>query len=266
MPRSPRPARKTRNLLTHSVFHLDLQFKSHCDPANWTYSSPGSLVDHQPRRGSGAAETGLAGSASAPALTGTIPVVLPGSSASGSGGAEDSGPRTLLQTLASRTLLTGKRSEVNNYALDSPVLPVPGRVTPPYPPPPPPAAMRNPVLPQYIHNIIVHHTHIAKPQHDTKLLKKLSKSIVLPEDPSDPAAFTVTPGLTRPPKPPWCSSKPVHKIVGSFVFLMSMGIILAIVYFNCEFSLVESCTSCLHSDLLLSFSGVSKSFKPMSMG
>ena len=89
-------------------------------------------------------------------------------------------------------------------------------------------------LPLYLQNIIMHHTHIAKPQHDTKLMKKLSKSILLPEDPSDPTAFTVTPGLTRPPKPPWCSNKPVLKIVGTFAFLMSLGIIIAILYMNCK--------------------------------
>jgi hypothetical protein len=91
------------------------------------------------------------------------------------------------------------------------------------------------ILPQYIQNIIQHHQHISKPQHDTKLLKKLSKAILLPEDPSDPAAFTVTPGLTRSPKAPWCSSKPVVKIVGTFAVLMSLGIIIAIVYVNCEY-------------------------------
>eukprot|EP00095_Tigriopus_kingsejongensis_P008186 maker-scaffold405_size181423-snap-gene-0.40 protein:Tk08186 transcript:maker-scaffold405_size181423-snap-gene-0.40-mRNA-1 annotation:"hypothetical protein EAI_00434" len=89
-------------------------------------------------------------------------------------------------------------------------------------------------LPKYIQNIIVHQQmHTPKPhQNDTKMMKKLSKQIVLPDDPSDPAAFTVTPGITRPAKPPWCSSKPVLKIVGTFAFMMSLGIILAIVYMN----------------------------------
>ena len=94
------------------------------------------------------------------------------------------------------------------------------------------------ILPQYIQNIIYHSQHAPpKPQHDAKLLKKLSKSILLPEDPADPTAFTVTPGLTRPPKAPWCSSKPVVKIVGTFAILMSLGIIIAIVYVNCEYLL-----------------------------
>lgn len=104
--------------------------------------------------------------------------------------------------------------------------------------PPAPHVPPNPntvsILPQYIQNIIYHSQHAPpKPQHDAKLLKKLSKSILLPEDPSDPTAFTVTPGLTRPPKAPWCSSKPVLKIVGTFAVLMSLGIIIAIVYVNC---------------------------------
>jgi len=90
------------------------------------------------------------------------------------------------------------------------------------------------ILPQYIQNIIYHSQHAPpKPQHDAKLLKTLSKSILLPEDPADPTAFTVTPGLTRPPKAPWCSSKPVVKIVGTFAILMSLGIIIAVVYVNC---------------------------------
>ena len=94
----------------------------------------------------------------------------------------------------------------------------------------------NSILPPYIQNIIYHSQHApTKPQHDAKLLKKLSKSILLPEDPADPTAFTVTPGLTRPPKAPWCSSKPVVKIVGTFAILMSLGIIIAIVYVNCEY-------------------------------
>jgi len=90
------------------------------------------------------------------------------------------------------------------------------------------------VLPKYLQHIIAHHTHISKPQHDAKLLKKLSKAIVLPEDPGDPAAFTVTPGLTRKPKPPWCGSKPVLKNVGCFVIIMSLIILGAIFYMNCE--------------------------------
>lgn len=88
-------------------------------------------------------------------------------------------------------------------------------------------------LPKYMHNIIVHQQmHEKKPQDESKLMRQLAKSIMLPDDPSDPAAFTVTPGLTRPPKPPWCSSKPVLKIVGTFAFMMSLGIIIAIIYLN----------------------------------
>lgn len=91
------------------------------------------------------------------------------------------------------------------------------------------------VLPQYLENIIHHHAHMAvDTKKDSKFIKKMSKAIVLPEDPSDPGAFTVTPGLTRPPKAPWCSSEPVLKIVGSFAVLMSLAIIAAIVYMKCE--------------------------------
>ena len=68
-------------------------------------------------------------------------------------------------------------------------------------------------------------------------MKKLSKHILLPDDPEDPAAFTVTPGFTRPPRKPWCSSKPIHKIVGTFAFLMTLGIIAAVLYANCKYSI-----------------------------
>jgi len=65
-----------------------------------------------------------------------------------------------------------------------------------------------------------------------KHLKKLSKHIMLPDDPEDPAAFTLTPELARPPRKPWCSSKPIPKIVGTFAFLMTCGIIAVILYAN----------------------------------
>ncbi|XP_040568620.1 uncharacterized protein [Lepeophtheirus salmonis] len=85
-------------------------------------------------------------------------------------------------------------------------------------------------VPHYLENIIQNSHNINKPQHDAKLMKKLSKCIIIPENPEDPAAFTVTPGFTGTPKPPWCSSKPVQKIVGTFVILMSLGILAAVLY------------------------------------
>ena len=76
---------------------------------------------------------------------------------------------------------------------------------------------------------------MSKEQHvDARAMKKLSKHIMLPEDPSDPAAFTVTPGLTRRPDKPWCSSKPVLKIVGTFALVMTLLILAASVYLICE--------------------------------
>ena len=96
-----------------------------------------------------------------------------------------------------------------------------------------------PQLPQCIQNIILqHHWHLTRapnlPDAKEKHLKKLSKHIMLPDDPEDPAAFTLTPELTRPPRKPWCSSKPIPKIVGTFAFLMTCGIIAAILYVNCK--------------------------------
>ena len=94
-----------------------------------------------------------------------------------------------------------------------------------------------PQLPQCIQNIILqHHWHSTRephlPEAREKHLKKLSKHILLPDDPEDPAAFTLTPELTRPPRKPWCSSKPIPKIVGTFAFLMTCGIVAAILYVN----------------------------------
>lgn len=94
-----------------------------------------------------------------------------------------------------------------------------------------------PQLPQCIQNIILqHHWHLTRepelPEAREKHLKKLSKHIMLPDDPEDPAAFTLTPELARPPRKPWCSSKPIPKIVGTFAFLMTCGIIAVILYAN----------------------------------
>ena len=97
-----------------------------------------------------------------------------------------------------------------------------------------------PQLPQCIQNIILqHHWHLTRepelPEAREKHLKKLSKHIMLPDDPEDPAAFTLTPELVRPPRKPWCSSKPIPKIVGTFAFLMTCGIIAVILYANCKY-------------------------------
>lgn len=96
-----------------------------------------------------------------------------------------------------------------------------------------------PQIPQCIQNIILqHHWHLTRepelPEAREKHLKKLSKHIMLPDDPEDPAAFTLTPELARPPRKPWCSSKPIPKIVGTFAFLMTCGIIAVILYANCK--------------------------------
>ena len=72
----------------------------------------------------------------------------------------------------------------------------------------------------------------AKAKAEAKYMKKLSKSIWLPDDPEDPAAFTQTIGFTRTARKPWCSSKPVCKIVGTFALLMTLGIVAFILYVN----------------------------------
>ena len=79
------------------------------------------------------------------------------------------------------------------------------------------------------------------PPHNPKMIKKLSRTITLPEDPSDPTAFTIpydaylkynsrnVPSRSR-------RSRQVIKIVGTFSFLMTMGIVITVLLCLCKFS------------------------------
>ena len=95
----------------------------------------------------------------------------------------------------------------------------------------------NPELPLCLQNIILQHVQNAATFPDTKaekkMKKKMSKLFVVPTDPSDPVAFTETFPDANRRKPGkrgrCCSSSPVHKIVGIFTFLMSVGILVTII-------------------------------------
>ena len=79
------------------------------------------------------------------------------------------------------------------------------------------------------------------PPQNPKMIKKLSRTITLPEDPSDPTAFTIPydaylkynsrnlPSRSR-------RSRQVIKIVGTFSFLMTMGIVITVLLCLCKFS------------------------------
>ena len=79
------------------------------------------------------------------------------------------------------------------------------------------------------------------PPQNPKMIKKMSRTITLPEDPSDPTAFTV-PYDAYDSK--WHSkhltsrsrrSRQVIKIVGTFSFLMTMGIVITVLLCLCKF-------------------------------
>ena len=78
------------------------------------------------------------------------------------------------------------------------------------------------------------------PPHNPKMIKKMSRTITLPEDPSDPTAFTVpydaydskchSKHLTSRSR----RSRQVIKIVGTFSFLMTMGIVITVLLCLCK--------------------------------
>jgi len=100
----------------------------------------------------------------------------------------------------------------------------------------------NPELPLCLQNIILQHVQNAETfpdkSSDKKMKKKMSKFFVVPEDPSDPVAFTETfPDQKRNKSKGCCGAKPVHKIVGIFTFLMSAGILIIIICVYRKFQL-----------------------------
>lgn len=66
------------------------------------------------------------------------------------------------------------------------------------------------------------------PPHNPKMIKKLSRTITLPEDPSDPTAFTIPYDASKHLPSRSRRSRQVIKIVGTFSFLMTMGIVITV--------------------------------------
>jgi len=96
------------------------------------------------------------------------------------------------------------------------------------------AAGNHDEIPPCVRNVILQQLQSPRPPSNPKMIKKLSKTINLPDDPSDPTAFTVfhdqhlqfynIPKYKSRSK----SSRQVAKIVGTFSFLMTMGIIILV--------------------------------------
>jgi hypothetical protein len=98
----------------------------------------------------------------------------------------------------------------------------------------------NQEIPPCVRNVILQQLHCPPvPPQNAKMMKKLSKAILLPEDPHDPTAFTVSYDrymMERKKKKKSRRSMQVVKIVGTFSFLMTVGIITTVVCFFCKYS------------------------------
>ena len=104
-------------------------------------------------------------------------------------------------------------------------------------------------IPPCVRNVIMHQ--IKSPpklatENPKKKIKKLSKTITLPEDPYDPTAFTLHFDqydeyslMRRQQMKNAKARKSRHtvKVVGSFSFLMTIGIIITVLCFLCEYKL-----------------------------
>ena len=93
-----------------------------------------------------------------------------------------------------------------------------------------------PELPLCLQNIILQHVQNAQTSHEKyKELKKSPKYFVVPEDPTNPVAFTENfPHQKKFRTRRCCGSKPVHTVVGVFTFIMSMAILIIIICVYCE--------------------------------
>jgi len=95
------------------------------------------------------------------------------------------------------------------------------------------AAGNHDEIPPCVRNVILQQLQSPRPPNNPKMIKKLSKTITLPDDPSDPTAFTVFHDHTMYYNIPKYKSRSkrsrqVAKIVGTFSFLMTMGIVILV--------------------------------------
>jgi len=92
-------------------------------------------------------------------------------------------------------------------------------------------------IPPCVRNVILQQLQSPRPPTNPKMIKKLSKTIHLPDDPSDPAAFTLSHDhplfydLSLKNRSKSRRSRQVVKIVGTFSFLMTMGIVITVLCF-----------------------------------
>ena len=93
-----------------------------------------------------------------------------------------------------------------------------------------------PELPLCLQNIILQHVQNAQTSHDKyKEMRKSPKYFVVPEDSTNPVAFTETfPQQKKARARPCRGKKPVHTVVGIFTFIMSMAILIIIVCVYCK--------------------------------
>ena len=116
------------------------------------------------------------------------------------------------------------------------------------------AAGNHDEIPPCVRNVILQQLQSPKPPTHPKMMKKLSKIIDLPDDPSDPIAFTQNfhdhPMYCNMPKYKSRSkrSRQVAKIVGTFSFLMTMGIVITVLCFLCKYLIWKPYVSFLFHD------------------
>ena len=105
------------------------------------------------------------------------------------------------------------------------------------------------------------------PPHNPKMIKKLSRTITLPEDPSDPTAFTIPYDASKHLPSRSRRSRQVIKIVGTFSFLMTMGIVITVLLCLCKFSkdFIQRKNLVNTHATFFYFSDWSDTFKPMTM-
>lgn len=95
------------------------------------------------------------------------------------------------------------------------------------------AAGNHDEIPPCVRNVILQQLQSPRPPSNPKMMKKISKTINLPDDPSDPTAFTVFHDHTMYYNVPKYKSRSkrsrqLAKIVGTFSFLMTMGIVILV--------------------------------------
>ena len=99
-------------------------------------------------------------------------------------------------------------------------------------------------IPPCVRNVIMHQIKSPRPKKSnaTKMIKKLSKTITLPEDPNDPTAFTLhldqydhySLMRRQQKKNTTGTSSNLVKIVGSFSIFMTIAIVITVLCFLCK--------------------------------